>query len=87
MLSIGGVGWDSTREERMLSFEGIGAERAVRLRALVDVGWAVTIERPLGERGEVCIIEGHEMRVVGRGATADAAAADALARLDEGEGR
>ena len=61
----------------MLSFEGIEAGRAVRLRALVDVGWAVAIERPLGEEGEVCIIEDREVRVVGRGPTADAAAADA----------
>ncbi|HMO00290.1 MAG TPA: hypothetical protein PKD59_12835 [Miltoncostaeaceae bacterium] len=69
----------------MLSFEGIEAGRAVRLRALVDVGWAVVIERPLGEDGEVCIIEGPEGRVTGRGPTADAAAADALARLDGGD--
>jgi hypothetical protein len=67
----------------MLSFEGVDAARAVRLRALVDLGWAVSIERPLGEDGEVCIIEDHQVRVVGRGPTADAAAADALARLDE----
>ncbi len=66
----------------MLSFEGIEAGRAARLRALVDVGRAVAVERPLGQDGEVCIIEGPQGRVTGRGPTADAAAADALARLD-----
>ncbi len=69
----------------MLSFEGVEAGRAVRLRGLVDVGWAVTIERPLREEGERCVIEGHGVRVVGRGADADAAARDALARFDARE--
>jgi hypothetical protein len=67
----------------MLSFEGVEAGRAVRLRALADVGWAVSIERPLGEEGELCLIEGHGRRLLGRGPTADAAAAEALARFDE----
>lgn len=66
----------------MLSYEGVEAGRAVRLRALADIGWAVSIDRPLGEEGERCIIEGHGMRAVGRGPSADAAAADALAHLD-----
>ena len=68
----------------MLSFPGVSAGRAVRLRELVDVGCAVTIERPLGEEGEVCVIERHGRRVTGRGANADEAAADALARWDDG---
>ncbi|HSJ73178.1 MAG TPA: hypothetical protein VK904_02585 [Miltoncostaeaceae bacterium] len=67
----------------MLSFPGVAAGRAVRLRELVDVGCAVTIERPLGEEGEVCVIERHGRRVTGRGPSADEAAADALARWDD----
>ena len=67
----------------MLSFEGVDAGRAVRLRALADVGWAVSIERALGEEGELCVIEGRGRRLVGRGPSADAAASDALARFDE----
>ena len=67
----------------MLSFERVAAGRAVRLRELADVGWAVSLERPLDGDGEVCIIEGRELRVVGRGRDADAAAADALARFDD----
>jgi hypothetical protein len=66
----------------MLSFEGVEPDRAVRLRALADIGFAITIERPLGEKGELCVIEGKGRRVIGRGATADAAAADALAQWD-----
>lgn len=69
----------------MLSYTGVAAERAIRLRALADVGWAVSIERPLGEDADICVIEGHGRRVIGRGADADAAAADALARLAEAE--
>lgn len=69
----------------MLSYPGVAAERAVRLRELADVGWAVSIERPLDESGELCVIEGHGRRVIGRGESADAAAADALARLEEPE--
>ena len=69
----------------MLSFEGVEAGRAVRLRELADVGWAVSIERPLGEDGEICIIEGRRGRIVGRGASADQAAEDALARFDQVE--
>lgn len=69
----------------MLSYPGVAAERAVKLRELADVGWAVTIERPLGEAGEICVIEGHGRRITGRGASADAAAADALARLEDPE--
>jgi hypothetical protein len=68
----------------VLSFPGVSAERAARLRALVDVGCAVTIERPLGEEGEVCVIERHGRRVTGPGPGADDAAADALARWDDG---
>jgi hypothetical protein len=67
----------------VLSFEGVEAGRAVRLRSLADVGWAVSIERPLGEEGELCVIEGRGRRLIGRGPSADAAAADALARFDE----
>jgi hypothetical protein len=67
----------------MLSFEGVAAERAVRLRALADVGWAVSIGRASGDDGELCVIEGHDRRFTGRGPDADAAAADALARFDE----
>ena len=70
----------------MLSFPGVAADRAVRLRELVDLGCAVTIERPLGEDGEVCVIERHGRRVTGRGATADDAAADALARWEDPRG-
>lgn len=70
----------------MLRFPGIAAERAERLRALADMGCAVTIERPLGEDGELCIVAGRGRRVIGRGPDADAAAADALARWDGGEG-
>lgn len=69
----------------MLSYTGVAAERAVQLRELADVGWAVSIERLLGEEAELCVIEGHGRRVIGRGASADAAAADALARLAEPE--
>jgi hypothetical protein len=67
----------------VLSFPGVAAERAVRLRELVDVGCAVTLERLLGERGDVCVIEHHGRRVTGRGAGPDEAAADALARWDD----
>lgn len=70
----------------MLRFEGIDAERALRLRALVDLGCAVSVERPLGADGEVCIIEHHGLRVVGRGSSADEAAADALAQWEDGPG-
>ena len=67
----------------MLSFPGVDADRARRLRELADMGCAVTIERPLGETGEMCVIEDRGRRAVGRGADADAAAADALARWDD----
>jgi hypothetical protein len=68
----------------VLSFEGVEAGRAVRLRELTDLGWGVSIERPLGADGEICIIEEDRgLRIVGRGPSADAAAADALARLDQ----
>ena len=69
----------------MLSFSGVSAERAVRLRELADVGCAVSIERePGGE--ERCIIASRGRRVIGTGATADAAAADALERWGAGPG-
>jgi hypothetical protein len=67
----------------VLSFEGVEPGRAVRLRELTDLGWGVSIERPLGSEGEICIIEDRGLRIVGRGPSADAAAADALARLDQ----
>jgi hypothetical protein len=67
----------------VLSFPGVAAERAARLRGLADVGCAVTIERPLHEDGEVCVIERHGRRITGRGATADEAAADALSLWDD----
>lgn len=70
----------------MLSFPGVSAGRADRLRRLTDMGCAVTIGRPLGEEGEVCLIEFRNRRVTGRGATPDAAAADALAQWDDGDG-
>lgn len=69
-------------EVGVLSFPGVVAERTERLRALVDAGCAVAIERPLGEEGEICIIERRGRRVVGRGPDADAAAADALQRWE-----
>jgi len=69
----------------MLSFEGVHPEHAVRLRALADVGFAITIERPLGEKGELCVIEGKGRRVIGRGATADTAVVDALAQWEDPE--
>jgi len=69
----------------VLSYPGVAAERAVKLRELADVGWAVTLERPLGEEVELCVIEGRGRRVIGRGASADDAAADALARLEDPE--
>lgn len=69
----------------MLSFPGVSAEHAERLRVLADAGCAVAIERPLGEDGELCVIEGRGRRVAGRGPDADAAAADALARWDGGD--
>jgi hypothetical protein len=71
----------------VLSYTGVAAERAARLRALVDVGWAVSIEHSLDEDTSLCVIEGHGRRVIGRGADADAAAADALARLADPEDR
>ena len=55
----------------------------MKLRELADVGWAVLIERPLGEDADLCVIEGRGRRVIGRGESADAAAADALARLKD----
>jgi hypothetical protein len=67
----------------VLSFPGVAAERAERLRALADVGWAVTIERAIDEGLEVCVIEGRGRYVTGRGATPDEAAADALAQLED----
>jgi hypothetical protein len=67
----------------VLSFPGVSAERAVRLRELADVGCAVSVERPLGEDGELCVIEGGGRRVSGRGATADEAAAEALALWED----
>jgi hypothetical protein len=69
----------------VLSFPGVAAQRAARLRELADLGCAVTIERPLGEGGEVCIIERHGRRVTGRGATADESAIEALARWEDPE--
>ena len=66
----------------MWSFPGVAAKRGVELRELADAGCAVTIERPLHEGGKECIIERHGRRVTGRGATADEAAADALARWE-----
>jgi len=69
----------------MLSFEGVEPDRGVRLRALADLGYALTIERLLGEEGELCVIEGKGRRVLGRGATADAAAADALSQWEDPE--
>lgn len=67
----------------MLSFEDVDGERSARLRGLLDVGWAVTIQRALEDGGSVCILEGHGARIVGRGPDADAAAAAALASLAE----
>jgi hypothetical protein len=67
----------------VLSFPGVSAARAVRLRELADMGCGVSIERPLGEGGELCVIEGRGRQVSGRGATADEAAAEALARWDD----
>lgn len=61
----------------MLSFPGVSADRADRLRQLADVGCAVTLEREEGGE-ERCIIASRGRRVIGTGATADAAAADAL---------
>lgn len=66
----------------MLMFTGLTGERAARLRGLADGGCAVTLERPLHERGMECIIELRGRRVVGRGRTADEAAADALGRWE-----
>ncbi len=67
----------------MLSYTGVEAGRAARLRELIDVGWAVSIERALEEDLSLCVIEGHGRRIIGRGADADAAAADALAALSD----
>lgn len=63
----------------MLSFPGVSADRAERLRALADVGCAVTLEREAGDV-ERCIISARGRRVIGTGATADEAAADALSQ-------
>jgi hypothetical protein len=71
----------------VLSYTGVAAERATRLRALIRVGWAVSIERARDEDASLCVIEGHGRRVIGRGADADAAAADALTRLADPEDR
>ena len=62
----------------MLSYPGVGAEHALALRGLADLGIAVELER-VGEGEERCIIEGRGRKIVGSGPTADAAAADALA--------
>ena len=67
----------------MLRLTGVDSERALALRALMDVGCSVALERPLGEQGEICVIEGRGHQVVGRGPTADAAAADALAKWED----
>ncbi len=65
----------------MLSFPGVRAERAERLRALADMGCAVTLERETGGE-ERCIIASERRREIGIGATPDDAAADALARWE-----
>ena len=64
----------------MLRLTGVEPERALALRRLMDLGCSVALERPLREEGEICVIEGRGHKIVGRGPTADAAAADALAR-------
>ena len=61
----------------MLSYPGVGAEHALALRALADLGIAVELER-VAEGEELCVIEGRGRKIVGRGPTAAAAAADAL---------
>ncbi len=63
----------------MLSFPGVRADRAERLRALADVGCAVTLERETGGE-ERCIVASDRRRVIGTGATPDDAAADALSQ-------
>jgi hypothetical protein len=68
----------------VLSYPGVGAEHTLALRALADLGIAVELERE-ADGGELCIIEGRGRKVVGRGATADAAAGDALAIWRFGE--
>jgi hypothetical protein len=70
----------------MLRLTGVEPERALALRRLMDLGCAVALERPLQEAGEICVIEGRGHKIVGRGATADAAAADALARWKDADG-
>ncbi len=66
----------------MLMFTGLTGDRGARLRRLADDGCAVTLERPLHERGMECIIERRGRRVVGHGRTADEAAAEAIARWE-----
>jgi hypothetical protein len=61
----------------VLTHMGVNHERSRRLRTLADIGCAVTIERA-NDTGEWCIVEHQGRRVIGVGATADAAAADAL---------
>ncbi|MGE0027320.1 MAG: hypothetical protein AB7O78_17675 [Thermoleophilia bacterium] len=55
----------------------------VRLGVLVDAGWTVTLGRRPGSDETVCVIEDRHVRVGGRGPSADAAAAAALASLGE----
>jgi hypothetical protein len=66
----------------MLSFVGVSAEHSLRLKALAEVGCAVSIVRET-DTMERCIIESHGRRVIGQGTSADAAAADALERWEE----
>jgi hypothetical protein len=61
----------------VLTYSGVTSAHAARLKALAGMGCAVSIERETDSE-ERCIIESHGQRVIGVGATADAAAADAL---------
>ncbi len=67
----------------MLSYPGVGAEHALALRGLADLGIAVELERA-AEGEELCIIEGRGRKIVGRGPTPDEAAGDALERWRAG---
>lgn len=69
----------------MLRYVGVSSDRAVRLRELADLGCAVTVERELGTDDDICVVSLGERRVLGRGTTADAAVADALAQWDEAD--
>lgn len=67
----------------MLRYVGVSSERAVRLREMAELGCAIALEREARADGHLCVIRLADRRVIGRGPTADAAVASALAMWDD----